>query len=180
VNPVRFTLTVYAPLSFVAIPNHPHDLPTGEYHKRLPKFAGNYGVSVEDHLTDFLKVVDDCEVEYEDVVMRMFVQTLEGDARIWYKSLPDASIDGWDSFQEKFTERWVDKHDNSFLLKAFSNIKRNENETVPEFNTRFSKTDLMMLWLCYTILRHMMEFLVFCSGRKIFTIWRRPKLLLSS
>jgi hypothetical protein len=87
-------------------------------------FAGKFGVSVEDHLADFLKVVDDCEVEYEDVVMRMFVQTLEGDARIWYKSLPDASIDGWDSFQEKFTERWADKQDNFSYLKLLIILKR--------------------------------------------------------
>jgi hypothetical protein len=60
-------------------------------------------------LTDFLKFVDDLEVEYEDVVMKMFVQTLEGDARTWYKSLPDASIDGWDSFQCKFMKKWGHK-----------------------------------------------------------------------
>ena len=85
----------------------------------------------------------------------MFVQALEGYARIWYKSLHDASIDGWDLFQEKFTKRWEDKKDNSLLLRAFSNIKRNENETVTEFNSCFSKTfiefllllGLMTLWL---------------------------------
>jgi hypothetical protein len=114
--PVRFTLTVYAPLDFTAIPNQPHDLPTGEYQKHLPKFAGNNTVLVDDHLTDFLKFVDDLEVEYEDVVMKMFVQTLEGDARTWYKSLPVASIDGWDSFKCKFTEKWGHKQDNSFLI----------------------------------------------------------------
>jgi hypothetical protein len=42
-------------------------------------------------------------------------------------------------FQEKFTERWAEKHDNFFLLNAFDNIKKNENETVIEFNSRFSK-----------------------------------------
>jgi hypothetical protein len=136
---VRYKLIVYAPLIFVAFPNHPDDLPPGEYRKHLPLFAREFGVLVEDHLADFFKVVDECDVEYEDVVMRMFVQTLEGDAQVWYKSLPDASIDGWDSFQEKFTERWVDKQDNSFLLKAFANLKKNENETVTEFNAHFSK-----------------------------------------
>jgi hypothetical protein len=93
-NIVRFKFSAYDPLIFVAFPNHHHDLPVGEYRKHLPLFAGKFGVSIEDHLADFLKVVDDCEVEHEDVAMRMFVQTLKGDALTWYKFLPDAFIDG--------------------------------------------------------------------------------------
>lgn len=42
---VRFTLTVYAPLDFAQIRNHPHDLPIGEYRKRLSKFIGINAVS---------------------------------------------------------------------------------------------------------------------------------------
>jgi hypothetical protein len=102
-------------------------------------FAGKFGVSIEDHLTDFLKVMDDCDVEHEDVVMRMFVQILKGDGQACYKLLPAGSIDGWDVFQDKFTERWDDKQDTAFLLKTFSTIKKEENEIVFEFNTRYSK-----------------------------------------
>jgi hypothetical protein len=65
--------------------------------------------------------------------------TLEGEARRWYKSLPNASIDGWDSFQEKFMEVWADEQDTSFLLITFSIIKKNESEIISKFNTRFSK-----------------------------------------
>jgi hypothetical protein len=71
----------FDPLSFVAFPDYPHDLPAGDYLKRLPRFAGKFGVSTEDHLADFLTVVEDFDVEHEDVVMRMFVSTLEGEAR---------------------------------------------------------------------------------------------------
>jgi hypothetical protein len=77
---VRFSLTVYALLDLTPIQGQPHALPTGEYRDRLPKFAGNNAITVEDHLNAFLKFVDDLEVEHEDVVMKMFVQTLEGDA----------------------------------------------------------------------------------------------------
>jgi hypothetical protein len=54
-------------------------------------------------LAIFSKLLDDFEVEYEDVAMRMFLSILEGGAQKWYKSLPNASIDGWDLFEEKFT-----------------------------------------------------------------------------
>jgi hypothetical protein len=53
--------------------------------------------------------MDNLEVDYEDVAVEMFVQTLEGDAQTWYKFLPGASIDGWDAFRRKFTEKWVCK-----------------------------------------------------------------------
>ena len=49
------------------------------------------------------------------------------------------AIDGWESFQTKFTKRWAHKHDNSLLLQAFSSLKKAENKTVVEFNTKLSK-----------------------------------------
>jgi ubiquinone biosynthesis protein Coq4 len=89
-------------------------------------------------LVKFLQVVGDFDVEREDVVMMMFVPTLKREARAWYKSLPDASIDRWDSFQDnKFTERWTNTHDIFFLCTVFSIIKKHESEIVFQFNIRF-------------------------------------------
>jgi hypothetical protein len=90
----RIRLSVYDPISFVAFLGYPHDLPAYIYHKCLPLFAWKFGVLADDHLVDLLKVVDDCDVEHAYVVMRMSVQTLEGDEQTWYISLPDVSIDG--------------------------------------------------------------------------------------
>jgi hypothetical protein len=98
--PVRWRFSAFDPLSFVTFPYYPHDLPARKCLKRIPLFAGRLGESVKDHLAKFLQVVGDFNVENEDVVMRMFVSTLKWEARACYKSLPDASIDGWDSFQE--------------------------------------------------------------------------------
>lgn len=36
--------------------------------------------------------MDNFQIEYEDVVVKMLVQTLEGNVRLWYKSIFDASI----------------------------------------------------------------------------------------
>jgi hypothetical protein len=49
-------------------------------------FPGRLGELVENHLAKFFQVVGDFDVEDEDVVMRMFLSTLEGEARAWYKS----------------------------------------------------------------------------------------------
>jgi hypothetical protein len=135
----RFRLSVYDTIILVSIPYYPHDLLVGIYRKHLPLFARKFGISIEDHFVDFLKVVDDFDMEREDVVMRMFVQTLEGDAQEWCKSLPIGSIDEWDVFQDKFMEIWVNKQDITFLLKTFSIIKKKENEIIYELNTHFSK-----------------------------------------
>jgi hypothetical protein len=101
----QWRFSSFDPLIFVAFPDYPHHLPARKWLKRIPLFAGRSRESVEDHLVAFSKLLDDFEVEHEDVAMRMFLSTLEGEARTWYKSLPDASIDGWDSFEENFTER---------------------------------------------------------------------------
>jgi hypothetical protein len=136
---VRWRFSAFDPLSFVAFPDYPHDLPARKWLKCLPLFAGRSKELVEDHLASFSKLLDDFEVEHEDLVIRMFVSTLEGEARTWYKSLLNASIDGWDSFQEKFIERWENKPNNSSLISAFTHIKKNGDETVTDFNARFSK-----------------------------------------
>jgi hypothetical protein len=105
-------------------------LSTCEYKKRLPEFAGNNVVSIKDILTTFLKFVDDLEVKYEDVLVKMFVQTLEWNARAWYKSLPTATIDGWEFFKRKFIAKWGDKEENSFLLVKFTSSRKNKNKIV--------------------------------------------------
>jgi hypothetical protein len=137
--PVKWRFYAFDPLSFVAFPDYPHHLPARKWLKCIPFFVGGSGELVEDHLVAFSKLLDDFQVENEDVAMRMFVLTLKGEARAWYKSLLDASIDGWDSFKEKFTDRWTNTHDIFFLFTTFSIIKKHESETFFQFNARFSK-----------------------------------------
>jgi hypothetical protein len=91
-------------------------------------------------LADFLTVVEDFGVEHEDVVMRMFVSTLEGEARKWYKSLlMPPLMDGIRSKRSSLKDG-QDKQDNFSLINAFTNIKKNGDETVTDFNACFSKT----------------------------------------
>ena len=58
----------------------------------LSKFSGNNAISCEDHLRSFLDLVNDYEIQHEDVVMTLFVQSLTKDAREWFKRLPHESI----------------------------------------------------------------------------------------
>ena len=79
-TPIRWRFFAFDPLSFVAFPDYPHDLLTRKWLKHITLFAGKLGESVENHLAKVLQVVGDFDVEHEDVVMRMFVSTLEWEA----------------------------------------------------------------------------------------------------
>jgi hypothetical protein len=140
VRPIlRWIFSSFYPLSFDAFIDYPHKLPARKWLKWIPLFSGRLGELFNDHFDKFLQVVWDFNVEHEDVVMRMFVSTLEWEARAWYKYLTDASIDGWDSFQDKFTKKWENTQDIFVLCTIFSIIKKHESETICQFNARFFK-----------------------------------------
>ncbi|KAH9311216.1 hypothetical protein KI387_026251, partial [Taxus chinensis] len=62
---------------------------------RLPKFQGNNAITRDQHLKIFVNMMEEFEIEFEDVYIKLFIHTLEEDARDWYKALPDNSIDSW-------------------------------------------------------------------------------------
>jgi hypothetical protein len=51
----------------------------------------------------------------------------------------DNSINSLDACKDAFFGRWLEKRDSRFLLNALTNMRRNENETMDEFNLRFDK-----------------------------------------
>ena len=128
----------YMQLCFDGIPRFPNPIPQ-EMRKRLPKFSRNNSITSEDHLRIFLDMMSDYEVEAEDVMMKLFVQSLTKDAREWFKRLPESSIWDWKDIEYCFKEQYGDKLNQSYILTEFNNIKRFPNESVVEFNTRFHK-----------------------------------------
>jgi hypothetical protein len=106
--------------------------------KICPSFRG-ITLLMHSNTNQFLKVCDNEGVEHEDVEMKMFVSSLEGEARSWYKSLQDNTIAILTPFFNKLLERWGNKQDTSFPLRNFIDLTEKENETILEFNTRFGK-----------------------------------------
>ena len=60
-------------------------------------------------MAKFEDFVDLEEVNYADVKMWLFAQSLSGEAKKWFKDLPDGSILNFQAFQNAFLERWDDK-----------------------------------------------------------------------
>jgi hypothetical protein len=136
---IAFMLNLYAPLNLANVANPLNALPVGNYGKYMPKFAGNNAITVESHIKTFLEYLENIGVTEEDMVMRIFAPSLTLDARDWYKVLAVNNIDGWNTFHDRFMDKWSHKPDNAFLLKSFSLIKKDENKSMEEFNSRFMK-----------------------------------------
>jgi hypothetical protein len=130
------------PLNFVAIQGAPHTI-SDKAIEKLPCFSGNNVVSVNSHVLNF----DLCILKYcqghdeEDVKMTLFVYSLEGDVAEWFSEFDPNKFSTLAEIVKAFKERWGDQKENRFLLASLSSSQKKENETMDEFNKRF--TDLV-------------------------------------
>ena len=83
----------------VNMPAPLHPLPDSP-EKRLLKFNLDVGTQAEEHINNFMLLVNLKGVIEEDIVVRLFPYTLQGSAGSWYFSLPSGSITSWNIFQE--------------------------------------------------------------------------------
>ena len=71
-------------------------LPAGDYSNYMPKFTGEGDITVEENLAAFYSYADNLNIENEDVWMRVFVQSLDGEVRKWFRGLtPDLLLGLW-------------------------------------------------------------------------------------
>jgi hypothetical protein len=128
--------TRYAPL---VLPQPLNNLPPEGYLKQLPKFTGEGDITAEEHLAAFYTFADDNVIMHTDVWMRIFVHSLQGEARNWFRALPPGSIDGIRALDNAFLRQWGDKKDFMYYMTEFGSLKRKEGESVSDFSKRFNK-----------------------------------------
>jgi len=68
----------------------------------------------------FYALVENLNVEHIDMVMRLFVQSLDGEERKWFKPLPGNSISTWEELENDFMHKWGDKKDHGYFLIEFN------------------------------------------------------------
>jgi hypothetical protein len=112
-----------------------HDFPVKHY-KYLPRFDGDKP-SAEKHIQDFEHFIDLFEIEHVDVYMRIFSQSLQGDAKEWFRHLQPESISSWEEMKDLFLKFWGERKPLDQLLSEFYSMKKQGNETVSMFNRRF-------------------------------------------
>ena len=71
----------------------------------LPVFKEKKEDNPAEHLLKFHECMELLNLQHEDVRMKMFIHSLEGDARRWYFSLPPSSISSLENFHRVFNER---------------------------------------------------------------------------
>jgi ribonuclease HI len=126
----------YAPL---VLPQPLNALPADGYLKQLPKFTGEGDITAEEHLEAFYSFTDCHVIMDADVWMRIFVHSLEGEARKWFRALPPGSIDGIEALDEAFLKNWGDRKDFLYYITEFGSLKKKEGESVSDFSKRFNK-----------------------------------------
>ena len=106
----------FAPFNFSAVAGFPHPIPTmTEWGYFLPIFRERKEDNPADHLIKFHECMDMLGLQHEDVRMKMFLYSLDGDAREWHFSLPPSSISSLKDFHTVF-------HMHSVFVSCFEMI----------------------------------------------------------
>lgn len=79
-----------------------HPIPN-EIRTVVPKFTRSNAITGETHCKAFDTVMEDFCLPYEDVKMKLFMQSLTEDARDWFRTLPDTTISSLAKFRRLFS-----------------------------------------------------------------------------
>jgi hypothetical protein len=71
--------------------------------------------------------------------MRIFIQSLDGEVRKWFRGLAPGSIAGIEALDDAFLRQWRDKKYFMYYMTEFGSLKRNKGEYVSDFSKRFNK-----------------------------------------
>jgi hypothetical protein len=126
----------YAPL---ILPHLVNALPVGEYLKYMPKFTGEEDITAEEHLAAIYSYAGNISIDNEDVWMRLFVHSLDGEARKWFRGLTLGSIVGIEALDDVFLRHWGNKKDYLYYIIEFGSLKRKEAEYVSDFSKIFNR-----------------------------------------
>jgi hypothetical protein len=92
-----------APLNFSAIYGYPHPVPQiYEWKYLLPRFYEGENDNPFEHAHEFHSLMQHLEIHHKDILMKMFLYSLEGYARKWYRTLLASSISSLKDFHDVF------------------------------------------------------------------------------
>ena len=93
-------------------------------------YSGNETLSAETHCINLKAVIEEIKEAHEDVLMKLFIQSLTEDAIEWYRSLPHGSLGSWQECVGQLIEHFGGHNDHSFSSYELTSIKKNQNETI--------------------------------------------------
>ena len=97
-------------------------------------------MSPKKHLDRFFTICDIHLILYDDVMVRVFLQTLVGPAYDWYLYFPIGSITCFNDIEDAFLLRYSQLMAYHTLLTEFTKIHLEKNKEIRDFNLRFFRT----------------------------------------
>ena len=123
---------LFAPCDFTNILGYPNFIldEAIEAIEELPSFLGNNVISTETHLTNFQLCVSKwChDINHEDVKIKLFKFSLDGDALDWFIDLLANSFDSLESIIDAFEEKYGDKR----KIKVKAQANENDKDLIKE------------------------------------------------
>jgi hypothetical protein len=120
---IRMDVIVATRYAQLNLPQVMYAFPPNDYMKYLTRFNGEGGLTAEENLNYFYSFLENFNVEHADVWRRLFVQSLNGEARKWFRSLPPNSISDIDALDDTFLRHWRDKKDYLYYITEFGKNK---------------------------------------------------------
>jgi hypothetical protein len=113
----------FAPLDFTNVFGFPNVVPDiKEWGDHLPSFREDKDDNPAQHLFEFHKLMHQLDIHHEDVLMKLFMFSLGGDARLWYKSLLPSNISSLKEFHAAFHKYCKRMYSSEFLFEDCCNL----------------------------------------------------------
>ena len=108
----------YAPLQ---LPANPGAMPQ-DYQTKISYFDGTGPDSARQHTKKMQDYFENYEIDDDGVRMKIFVQSLTGDVRTWFRSLQENSIGDPEALYQTFINKWEKKKDPLRILAEYNAI----------------------------------------------------------
>ena len=124
----------YAPLQLPANPGAmPQDCQT-----KITNFDGTNAYIALQHIKKMQDYFESYEIDDDSVRMKIFVQSLTGDVRTWFRALPATSIANPEALYQSFINIWEKRKDPLHILAEYDTIKIGPQVTVLDYCARFN------------------------------------------
>ena len=110
-----------------------------DYQSKIIPFDGSDTYTAQQHTKRMTDYFEFYEIDADDVRMRIFVQSLTGEVRTYFRALPLNNVADLPSLYRTFLNRWENNKDPLQILSDFGKLRRGPKETVQDYVTRFNE-----------------------------------------
>lgn len=115
-----------------------HDIPLVAL-KSILDFTSEGKTTAFEHIRDVTTIYSIHNITHEDVATKLLAASFKGKALEWLRTLAVSSINSWDRLGDTLSKHF-DKLDNLSLVKKLTTIKRDPQEQMTDYNSRFLRT----------------------------------------